>query len=164
MHPTEISGLKVFVYFHDMISTFGLVTIDNFYYNYNNYIPHENDFLCVTFTTSLQNENKINHFTLKILNSAFSNLKNSSVLCAYEETWNRTNGQRFVMINNSTFSDNNGNPQLNMFNIVIEELYFRSKFNYTILINECSFTRNTNMKTLIVTGFWKTYHLHTRDT
>ena len=87
--------------------------------------------------------------TLKVLNFVFSNLKNSRVLCTYEETWKRPNSKRFITINNSTFSDNTGNPQLNMINIVLEELYFISKVNYTILIDGCTFTRNTNMKALI---------------
>ena len=59
IHPMEISSLKV-IYSYDMISTFGLLTIDNFYYNYNNYVPHENDFLCVIFIIFLQND-KINY-------------------------------------------------------------------------------------------------------
>ena len=47
-HPIEISGLKLIVCFYDRISTYGLLSIDNFYYNINK--PCENHLLCVSHT------------------------------------------------------------------------------------------------------------------
>ena len=166
-HLIEINGLRVIVHLYDRISTFGLVTIDNFYYK--NYKSCENHdcLLCVIVTLFLRNSNDAakNNFHLYILNSAFSNLINSSVICSYgviKEACNiiTEKNSRHIKIKNSTFSDNTGNPQLNIFNIVLRNFfpYVSSNFkiatqsnrqNYNIRFHTCTFIRNTNMKALI---------------
>ena len=126
----EINGLRVLVYFYDSISTFGSVTIDNFYYkNYKSCEDHDH-LSCVIVTVFLRNGyyNAGNDFRLIILNSAFSTLVNSSVICSYreieetEETYMAEKSSRHIAIRNCTFSDNTGNPQLNMFNIELINL------------------------------------------
>ena len=166
-YPTEISGLKVYVYFYDRISESGLLKLDNF--SYNNYKTCENYLFCVIVTLFLHNDrhNTKNAFWLKILNSDFKNLENSSVLCSYGETIEGLSTEmrsfRRVIIRNSKFSDNNGNYKVCMFNISLKhvisgasEFYFnslsaakRQLYTYYILFEECIFTRNTNMKALV---------------
>ena len=162
-HLAEINGLKVFVYFYDKISKFGLLTIDNFFYN--NYKACENYLFCVIVTMCLQNDknNTEDIFKLEIINSIFSNLKNSSVLCSYGETMEgykiKQRSYRYINIINSTFSHNTGNPNLNMLNNVLKhyerDFHFQlimpitQIYYYAIYLSDCVFTRNTNMKALI---------------
>ena len=160
-HPTEINGLKVLVHFYDKISEYGLLTIDNFYYNNNG--TCENHLFHIIATMFLRNciYNTMNKFKLEILNSVFNDLKNSTVLHIYGET--REGGSkksiRYIAIRNSTFSDNtgSGNPNLNMFNIEIENYVSFSRMRpirmvmlgYGITFINCTFTRNSNMEALI---------------
>ena len=159
-HPIELNGLKVFVYSYDRISIRGSLTIDNFYYN--NYKPCEHHLLCVIVTMLLLNDEYyvMNKFRLEILNSVFRNLKDSSVLCCYGETIEgpkaKRKSHRQITIKNSTFSDNIGNPNLNMFNIILKQ-YGDSDpqsslirlYIYVVQFDRCTFKRNTNMKALI---------------
>ena len=160
-NPIEISGLKLFVYLFDKISDLGSLIIDNFFFNNNK--TCKNYWLCVIVTEFFKNHRQITKtsYTLEILNSAFSNLKNSSALCSYgetKETFEAVTNKRLVIIKNSTFSDNTGNPQLNMFNFVFECFTMCADFNtrvvsqlyhYVVDFRNCTFTRNTNMKALI---------------
>ena len=167
-HLKEINGLRVIVHFYDRISPFSLITIDNFYYeNYKSCENHDH-WLCVIVTLFSRNDyydDAKNNFYLNILNSAFSNLVNSSVICSYaaiKETHINImteESSRIITIKNCTFSDNTGNPQLNMFNIVLINLLpyvisnlkmvTQSAGRYIIHVHECTFIRNTNMKALI---------------
>ena len=100
-------------------------------------------------------------FKLEIVNSAFSNLNNSSVLYSYGETkeiYETVNTKRLVIVKNSTFSDNTGNLQLNMFNVVLKCLasctdintkVMNQLYRYTFEFSNCKFIRNINMKALI---------------
>ena len=132
-HLIEINGLRVIVHFYDRISTLGIVTIDNFYYK--NYKSCENHDLlsCVIVTLFLRNDYHDaakNTFYLDIYNSAFSNLTNSSIICSYgviKETSIAVKSKGLITIKNSTFSDNTGNPQLNMFSIVFTNLFTKLK-------------------------------------
>ena len=164
-HLIELNGLRVIVHFYDRISTFGSVTIDNFYYkNYKSCENHDH-LSCVIVTLFLRNDNNDakNDFQFKIHNSAFINLTNSSVICSYaviKGAHMAEKSKRYITIKNSTFSYNTGNPQLNMFNIVLTNLlpYVSSIFRMTTQSHEhyffihilaCTFIRNTNMKALI---------------
>ena len=163
-HPTEISGLAVLVYFYDRISKYGLLTVDNFYYS--NYKTCEHHSLCVIVSMLLVNDRlgEKNKFTLQIVNSVFSTLKNSSVLCIYGEIMegSRTmqRSYRQITIRNSTFSNNTGNPNLNMFNIQLKHvgmdhgphsqmISMTQLYNYLIRFDKCTFKRNINMKSLV---------------
>ena len=165
-YPMEISGLKVFVYFYDNIlsNNSGLLIVDNFYYSNDKTCEHH--LLCVIVTTLLRNDrlDAKNMFTLEILNSVFSNLKNSSALCSYGESMEKSmsmqRSYRSIRIKNSTFSDNTGNPNLSMFNIEIKHFeQFRGPpsqtvsktqlYNYFIRFDKCTFKGNANMKALI---------------
>ena len=165
-HPAEINGLKVIVHFYDQISKYGSLTIDNFYSS--NYKPCEHNLHCVIVAMLLRNDrhDKMNNFTLTILNSVFSDLINSSILCIYGETVEISRNtakevsRRYIKIQNSTFSDNSGNPNLNMFTIELKcsgqysgpPSYMKSLLqlhNYFIEFDKCTFKRNTNMKALI---------------
>ena len=131
-HPTEINGLKVLVHFYDRISKYGLLIIDNFYYNNNK--TCENHLVHIIATMFLRNCGYLtnNRFWLEILNSVFKHLKNSTVLHIYGETIEETSKEsiRDLIIRNSTFSDNTGtgNPNLNMFSIEIETYYLGFSF------------------------------------
>ena len=120
-HSIEISGLKVFISLYDKMSDSGSLTVDNFYYS--NYKMCEHHLVCVIITMLLLNDRHDvkNRFTIQILNSKFSHMKNSSVLCSFVETMKgyevQNISRRFITIRNSTFSDNTGNPNLSMFNI-----------------------------------------------
>ena len=162
----EINGLRVIVNFYERLNTICSVKINNFYYkNYKSCENHDH-LLCVIVTLFLRNDyydDGGNAFVLYILNSAFSNLKNSSVICSYgvfKEASIAEKSSRDITIKNCTFSDNSENPQLNMFNIVLINLlpYVSSNLRmtmqshgryYTIQFRACIFTRNTNMKALI---------------
>ena len=74
-HPTEINGLKVLVYLYDRISNYGLLAIDNFYYNSNR--TCENHLFHIIAAIFLRNciYETINRFRLEIHNSVFNNLK-----------------------------------------------------------------------------------------
>ena len=162
-HLVEINGLKLFVCLYDQISKYGLLTIDNFYYN--NYKACKNHLLCVIVTMYLRNKKNStvtgDIFRLEIINSVFSNLKNSSVLCSYGETIEglkiMQRSYRYIRIKNCKFFDNTGNPDLNLMNIVLE--HYKTDFGmtmpltqiyfYAIKIHNCTFTRNTNIKALI---------------
>ena len=165
-YSIEISGLKVYVYFYDRISESGLLKLDNF--SYKNYKTCENYLFCVIVTLFLRNDrhNTKNAFWLRILNSDFKNLENSSVLCSYGETMEgfstEMRSYRYVTIRNSKFSDNNGNYKVCMFNVSLKHLKDASVFYFDslpaakkqlyihfILLKECIFTRNTNMKALM---------------
>ena len=166
-YSIEISGLKVYVYFYDRISESGLLKLDNF--SYSNYKTCEKYLFCVIATLFLRNDrhNTKNAFRLRILNSDFKNLENSSVLCSYGETMEglptEMRSYRYVIIRNSKFSDNNGNYKVCMFNVYLKHLKNASAFYFSsllltsgrqlyihfILFEECIFTRNTNMKALM---------------
>ena len=162
-YPIEINGLKVFVYFYDQISKDGLLTINNFYYN--NYKTCENNFLCVIVTIFLQNDrhDTENMFMLGIFHCLFTHLKDSRVLCSYGETMEGTKTQmksnRYIIIRGSKFSDNSENINLNMFDIVFKHFkqpgyYILAQalsqiYYFDVWFSNCTFTRNTNMKTLI---------------
>ena len=120
---------------------------------------------CIIVTLFLRNDNVINSniFHLYILYSVFSSLTNSSVICSYgviKESHIAEKSSRTVTIKNSTFSDNTGNTQLNMFNFALINLLPHVSSNlkmtvqsygyyYNIKFYKCTFTRNTNMKVLI---------------
>ena len=159
-HPIELNGLKVFVYSYDKISIRGSLTVDNFYYK--NYKPCEHHLLCVIVTMLLLNDEHDvrNRFRLEILNSVFRNLEDSSALCCYGETMEGSKAQqkssRQIMIKNSTFSGNTGNPNLNMFNIILKQygssdpqISLICLYIYVVRFDRCTFKRNTNMKALI---------------
>ena len=80
--------------------------------------------MCVIVVLFLQNYryNITNQFSsLRIHNSVFNNLMNSSILCSYgetEETYDVVDNERLLAMNNCTFSDNTGNPHLNMLHIL----------------------------------------------
>ena len=164
-HLIKINGIRVIVHFYDRKSPFNSVTIDNFYFkNYKSCENHDH-LSCVIVTLFLGNDNDDNArniYRLKILNSAFSNLTNSSVICSYGVIKERHKVEKIyrrITIKNCTFSDNTGNSQLNMFNIVLINLlqYVSSVFNiitqsyghYIIQFEACTFTRNVDMKALI---------------
>ena len=106
-HPIEINGFKVLIYLYDKISDSGSLMVDNFYYS--NYKTCEHHLLCVIVTMLLQNHrlDAQNKFWLYILNSAFSNSKNSSILCSYGETMEgythkiMQRSYRYIIIKNS---------------------------------------------------------------
>ena len=87
-HSVEICGLKVVVHQYDtnMMYEEGSLTIEHFLYNNEN--SCENYSFCLIVTLFLQNKipNIANRFELEIINSVFSNLKNSSILCSCGET------------------------------------------------------------------------------
>ena len=167
-HPTEINGLKVWVYFYDRISEYGILTIDNFYYNNNK--TCENHLFHIIATMFLRNSEyyTMNRFRLEILNSVFNDLKNSTVLHIYGETIEGTlmKSKRHILIRNSTFSDNtgSGNPNLYLCNIETKNYVLDSSFYpqspmkpismimlfYSITFMNCTFTRNSNMEALIL--------------
>ena len=163
-HPTEINGLRIVVHFYDRISEYGLLTIDNFYYNNNK--TCENHLFHIIATMFLRNcrDYTMNTFRLEILNSVFSDLKNSTVLHICGETRGEAlkKSTRYITIRNSTFSDNSGtgNSNLNMFNIEIENYnvdFSLSRMRptsmimliYYIIFINCTFTRNSNMEALM---------------
>ena len=161
-HPTEISGLKILVYFYDKVSKSGSLTIDNFYYKH--YKSCTNHLLCVIVALFLRNHRYdiTNRFSLSIHNSVFNTLTNSSILCSYgetEETHDMVDNERLLAMKNCTFSDNTGNPHLNMLHIVLKRLppyiylnnnkIMKQLYNYAFQFYRCTFTRNANMKALI---------------
>ena len=167
-HPTEINGLKVFICFYDKISDSGSLIIDNFHYRNYKTCHQGHHLLCVIVIMLLQNDryDVKNRFMLIILNSVFSNLMNSSILCSYRETMEGSKTQqisiRFITIRNCTFSENSGhgNPNLNMFNIELKHfeqyqglpsqiLSLTHLYKYFIRFDKCTFKRNANIKSLI---------------
>ena len=168
-HPVQISGLVAY-YSGGIYKATSKLMITNFYYN-NTYNSCGNHFYCVVVLLFLQNNtciaNKKNayiHGFLKVLiqNSVFRNFKNSSVLCYYGETDRDTVTacRRKVIIENSTFFNNTGHPQLNMFHIVLDSSLsyfnhlflnvFKEKgFHNIIKFSNCTFTRNINMEAII---------------
>ena len=163
-HSLEICGLKVVVHQYDknMMCNNGSLTIEHFLYNNEN--SCENYSFCAIVTLFLENKKHdiANRFDLEILNSVFHNLKNSSILCSCGETkeiHETVKIKRVVKIKNSTFSENIGNLQLNMFNIALICLaslcsdlrlkMMNQMYRYAIEFSECTFTRNANMKALI---------------
>ena len=166
-HPVQISGLVAY-YSGGIYKPSSKLMITNFYYN-NNYNSCENHFYCVIVLLFLQNNtciaNKKNAYgslEVHIQNIVFSNFKNSSVLCYYGEADRYTIAacRRRVIIENSTFFNNTGHPQLNMFHIVLDS---SSPYNNHLLLNickqkslyntikfsNCTFTRNINMEAII---------------
>ena len=161
-HPTEISGLKILVYFYDKVSKSGSLTINNFYYKH--YKSCTNHLMCVIVALFLRNHryNITNRFSLSIHNSVFNNLTNSSIICSYgetEETHDIVDNERLLAMKNCTFSHNTGNPHLNMLHIVLKRLppyvylnnnkIIKQLYNYAFQFYQCTFTRNANMKALI---------------
>ena len=160
-HQLEINGLKILVYFYDKVSKSGSVIIDNFHYK--QYKSCMNHLVCVIITLFLRNDryNITNKFSLRIHNSIFNNLTNSSILCSYgetEETYDLVDNHRLLVMKNCTFSGNTGNPHLNMFHVALKRippyvyLYYQTKvqvYNYVLQFYQCTFTRNSNMKALI---------------
>ena len=160
-HHSEISGLKILVYFYDKASKSGSVTIDNFHYKH--YKSCMNHLVCVIDTLFLRNYryDTGNRFSLKILNSVFKSLTNSSILCSYgetEETYDVVDNHRLLVMKNCTFSENTRNPHLNMLRIALKSippyvyLNYQTRmqlYNYVFQFYQCTFTRNSNLKTLI---------------
>ena len=140
--------------------------ITNFYYNNTYNTACENHFNCIVVLlfwnntcNSKKDTRRIEFLQVHIQNSIFSNLKNSSVLCYYGQG---DSCRRTVMITNSTFSNNTGHPQLNMFYIVLNSLtsfskiylmhthvYSHRSFRNDIKFSNCVFTRNINMEAII---------------
>ena len=124
-HPMQISGLTIY-YRNWILKESVLITITNFYYN-NTYKSCANHFHYVIILLFLQNrECKLRdkcllHLSVHIQNSVFNNFKNSSIVCYYGEADGKYDIEytRKVIIKNSTFSNNTGHPQLNMFDIVL---------------------------------------------
>ena len=162
-HQSEINGLKLFVYFYDKVSKSGSVIIDNLHYK--QYKSCMNHLVCVIVTLFLRNDRYdiANRFSLRILNSIFNNLTNSSILCScgeIEKTNDIVDNHRLLVMKNCTFSENTGNPHLNMFHVVLKRIlpYIYSNYqtrmqlymcNYVFHFYQCSFIRNNNMKALI---------------
>ena len=162
---TEINGVKVFVHFYDRISEKGSLIIENFHYK--NYRTCKNHLLCVIVIMYLQNDkhDTANGYRVELLNSDFSSLKNSSILCAYGGTLVKSmqgaskKSSRYIIITNSRFYNNSGNPNLSMFNIILGfiDSYFISHitvskaqvYHYFIWFDECIFTRNTDISAVI---------------
>ena len=166
-HRVQISGLVAY-YSGGIYKANSKLMITNFYYN-NNYNSCENHFYCVVVLLFLQNNtciaNKKNAYgSLEVLiqNSVFRSFKNFSALWYYGEADKYTVAAcgRRVIIENSTFFNNTGHPQLNMFHIVLDSLtahhmlvniHMRkqnSLYN-TIEFSNCTFTRNINMEAII---------------
>ena len=141
---TEINGLKVYVHFSDRISEKGSSIIENFYYK--NYRTCQNHLLCVIVIMYLQNDKRdtANGYRVELLNSDFSSLKNSSVLCAYGGTLVKSmqaalkKSSRCIIITNSRFYNNSGNPSLISYSdllIHISSLTLQcQKHNYIIIL------------------------------
>ena len=168
-HAVQISGLVAY-YRGGIYKAKSKLMITNFYYN-SNYNSCRDHFYCVVVLLFLQNNtcitNKKNvyiHGSLEVLiqNSVFRNFKNSSVLCYYGEADGYTVAacDRRVIIRNSTFFNNTGHPQLNMFHIVLDS---SSSYHHHLFVNmrkekslhniikfsNCIFTRNINMEAII---------------
>ena len=91
----------------------------------------------------------------------FNNLTNSSILCSYgetEETYDLVDNHRLLVMKNCTFSENTGNPHLNMLQIALKcippyvYLNYQTRiqlYNYIFHFYQCTFTRNNNIKALI---------------
>ena len=128
-HPVQISGLVVAYYSTDVFKADSKLMITNFYYN-NTYNSCRNHFYCVVvlifqkITCSYEDGQELN-LRIHIQNFVFSNFKNSSALCYYGEAAAKcyvAERSRAVIIENSTFSNNIGHPQLNMIYIVLNTL------------------------------------------
>ena len=162
VHPLQISGLVAY-YSEGIFNDDSKLTITNFYYNNTYNTACENRFNCIVVLLFWKNTcNSKMHFPLElqvhIQNSVFSNLKNSSVLCYYGHNNNAYSCRRRVMITNSTFSNNTGYPQLNMFYIVLNSLsqfslltgvHKHKSLQNNIKFSNCIFTRNVNMEAII---------------
>ena len=137
-HPVQISGLVAY-YSEGIYKANSKLMITNFYYN-NNYNSCGNHFYRVVVLLFLQNNtciaNKKNAYVdsldVLIQNSVFRNFKNSSVLFYYGEADRHTVAAcgRRVIIENSTFFNNTGHPQLNMFHIVLESSSSHRRYLY----------------------------------
>ena len=137
-HPVQISGLVAY-YSGGIYKTNSKLMITNFYYYNNTYNSCGNHFYCIVVLLFLQNNtciaNTDDSLEVLIQNSVFRNFKNSSVLCYYGEADRHTVAacRRRVIIENSTFFNNTGHSQLNMFHIVLDSL---SPYN-NLLLNMC---------------------------
>ena len=162
------SGIVIYYSDQDRIAKRIKLTINNFYYNNTAYKSCINHFHCVITILFLESGKKNKNFALdleiRIQNSVFSNLKNSSILCYYGEAYNdkkyddiRT---RSVIITNSTISNNTGHHQLSMFYIVLKSLSristlfllrrYEKKRLYNIFIFQgCVFAYNSDMNAVI---------------
>ena len=160
--PVQINGLVAY-YSDSIFNTDSKLAIINFYHNNTNDICG-NHFHCIIALLFLYDEcnNKKNAYILQVYikNSIFSNLKNSSILCYYGKDNYVHSCKRTVMITNSTFSNNTGHPQLNMFYIVLNssssfsDIYLMNTHEHRTLQNNikfsnCIFTRNINMEAII---------------
>ena len=161
IHPIHISGL-VSYYSDGIFNDDSNLMITNFYYNNTNNTACENHFNCIVVLLFLYNTCKSNNnkpfLQVHIHKSLFSNLKNSSVLCYYGHDNYAHSCGRAVIVTNSTFSNNTGYPQLNMFYIVINSLTQLSlltgvrkhkSMENDIEFRNCIFTRNINMEAII---------------
>ena len=168
--PIQISGLVAY-YSDGIFNTESTLTITNFCYNNTYNTACENHFNCIVVLLFLYNtcNNKKHTFRyhselllnlqVHIQNSTFSDLKNSSVLCYYGQYDHIYSCRRTVMITNSTFSNNIGHPQLNMFYIVLSNrlasfsqimsIRKHKGLQNDIKFSNCIFTRNINMEAII---------------
>ena len=152
------SGLVAY-YSEGIFNAENKLMITKFYYNNTYNAACENRFNCILVLLFLYNRcNMKKHaHQVHIQNSVFSGLKNSSVLCYYGQD-DLFSCRRIVMITNSTFSNNIGHPQLNMFYIVLNGLTSFSHITMSrkhkssqndIKFSNCIFTRNINMEAII---------------
>ena len=163
-HPVQISGLVAY-YSGGIYKANSKLMITNFYYYNNTYNSCGNHFYCTVVLLFLQNNtciaNTDDSLEVLIQNSVFRNFKNYSVLCYYGEADRYTVAAcvRRVIIENSTFFNNTGHPQLNMFHIVLDSLSpynnlllnmcKQKSLHNTIQFSNCTFTRNINMEAII---------------
>ena len=156
--PVRISG--ILVYYSDDIIKESNLTILNFYYN-NIYASCSNHIHCVVTLLFLEEDNRFSK-KIRIENSVFNNLKTSSILCYYGETYHNTHYDnaryRFTVFKNSTISNNTACNQLSMFYIVLKSLsrltffFFKAKSNskekrlkHMFIFQNCTFTNNSDM-------------------
>ena len=169
-HPMQISGLTIY-YRNGILKESVLISITNFYYN-NTYKSCANHFHCVIILLFLQNreckllrDNCLLDLSVHIQNSVFNNFKNSSIVCYYGEADGKYDIEysRRVIIKNSTFSNNTGHHQLNMFYIVLKSLPIKNDALSNIVLRKpelkilygvvsfrnCIFKTNSNMEAII---------------
>ena len=168
-YPVRVSG--IFVYPSDGKSKDGVefikLIIKNYHYN-NSYELCTNHFHCAITQLFLESDKKYQKFAICIQNSAFSGLKNCTILCYYGEA-NRVYGTKYcdntvarirsVIIKNSTISNNTGHNQLNMFYIAFKSLlhykgwwqWFTTKLlmHNIIAFKDCIFSNNSDINTII---------------
>ena len=161
----QIRGLVAY-YSEGIFNAESKLTITNFHYNNTYNTVCESLFNCIVVLlfwnntcNSKKDIHRIEFLQVHIQNSIFNNLKNSSILCYYGQG---DSCRRTVMVTNSTFSNNTGHPQLNMFYIVLDSLtsfldiylmqpkiYKRRSLRNDIKFSSCIFTRNINIEAII---------------